>query len=132
MGDIEITKTKNWVFKMLSQYKKPITLILLGLISFIILVIAFNSYGKDYVVEIINSLVNNQIETINNNLKTELKTRDDAIQDLQKRLSDSEKTYINLKKRVGNVEIKIEERKPPATSAELRDRLNKLNLKPVN
>jgi hypothetical protein len=122
----------TWTFNFLSQYKKPLFLIVLGIVSIILLVISFNSYGKDYVVEIINDLVKTQIRTIEDTFAAEIKTRDDQLQNLQKRLSLSEKTYSDLRKRVGDIEIEIKNRKPPVTTSELRDRLDKLDLKPVN
>ncbi|HQM07697.1 MAG TPA: hypothetical protein PLR97_07880, partial [Bacilli bacterium] len=94
--------------------------------------LAFNSFGKNYVVEIINDLVKQQVEVIEQNYLQSMQARDEQIQNLQKRLSASEKTYNDLKKRVGNVEKRIEERKPPATAVELKDRLNQLGYPPVN
>jgi predicted PurR-regulated permease PerM len=125
-------KSKTWISNIISQYKKPLFLIVLGVVSIILLVIAFNSYGKDYVVKIINNLVENQTQTIQDNFNAEIKTRDNQLQNLQKRLSASEKTTADIKKRLGDVEIDIKNRKAPATSAELRDRSNKLGYKPVN
>jgi len=128
----ENSSKKSLFFIILNQYKKPIIIVTIGLISIICIVFAFKSYGKDYVTEIIRDLVNKQIELIEQKYLDEMKIRDDQINNLQNRLSASEKTYTNLKKRVGDVENKIKERKPPATSGELRDRFNQLDYKPVN
>jgi uncharacterized protein YlxW (UPF0749 family) len=125
-------KQKNWFMILLDYYKKPLILIIVGFISIVCIVLAFNSFGKSYVVEIINDLVKQQIETIEQNYLQSMQARDEQIQNLQKRLSASEKTYNDLKKRVGNVEKRIEERKPPATAVELKDRLNQLGYTPVN
>ena len=125
-------KQKNWFMILLDYYKKPLILIIVGFISIVCIVLAFNSFGKSYVVEIINDLVKQQIETIEQNYLQSMQARDEHIQNLQKRLSASEKTYNDLKKRVGNVEKRIEERKPPATAVELKDRLNQLGYPPVN
>ena len=128
----DTTKKKSWFLSILNQYKKPLFLILLGIVSVVLLVYAFNSYGKDYVTEIINNLVKSQMETIDQNYQTQLKIRDDQLQNLQRRLSASEKISADIKKRVNDVEIKIKERKAPVTSSELRDRSNALGFKPVN
>jgi hypothetical protein len=125
-------KQKNWFMILLDYYKKPLILIIVGFISIVCIVLAFNSFGKSYVVEIINDLVKQQIETIEQNYLQSMQARDEQIQNLQKRLLASEKTYNDLKKRVGNVEKRIEERKPPATAVELKDRLNQLGYTPVN
>ena len=129
--ELNIDKIKEQSLSILSQYKKPLFIISLGVVSIILLVIAFNSYGKDYVVEIINNFVKEQMEIIDSNYAEQLKTRDNQIQNLQKRLTDSEKTYTDLKKRVGDVEINISNRKVPTTPTELRDRFDKLSYKPV-
>lgn len=126
------TEAKSWILNFLSQNKKLLIWILVGIVSVIFLVMAFRSYGKDYVTEIIDSMVKKQVEMIDKNYTTEMKTRDAQLQNFQKRLSASEKISATLKKRVGDVEIKIKDRKPPATSGELRDRSNKLGFKPVN
>lgn len=128
----DTTKKKSWFLSILNQYKKPLFLILLGIVSIVLLVYAFNSCGKDYVTEIINNLVKSQMETIDQNYNTQLKIRDDQLQNLQRRLSASEKISADIKKRVNDVEIKIQERKAPVTSSELRDRSNALGFKPVN
>jgi hypothetical protein len=60
-------ESKSWVLRILNQYKKPLFLILLGIVSVVLLVYAFNSYGKDYVTEIINNLVKSQMKTIDQN-----------------------------------------------------------------
>ena len=125
-------ESKSWVLRILNQYKKPLFLILLGIVSVVLLVYAFNSYGKDYVTEIINNLVKSQMETIDQNYNNQLKIRDDQLQNLQRRLSASEKISADIKKRVNDVEIKIKERKAPVTSSELRDRSSALGFKPVN
>ncbi len=125
-------ESKILVLSILNQYKKPLFLILLGIVSVVLLVYAFNSYGKDYVTEIINNLVKSQMETIDQNYNAQLKIRDDQLQNLQRRLSVSEKISADIKKRVNDVEIKIKERKAPVTSSELRDRSNQLGFKPVN
>lgn len=125
-------ESKKWFLKILSRYKKPLFLILLGIVSIILLVFAFKSYGKDYVTEIINGFVKQQIELINKNYEEQLKTRDDQIQNLQTRISVSERKYVDIKKRVDDVEIKIKGNKPPVTSDELRTRFNGLGFKPVN
>lgn len=126
------TESKNWFLSILKQYKKPILLILLAIVSVILLVISFNSYGKDYVTEIINNLVKSQMEAIDQNYNNQMQIRDDQLQNLQKRLSASEKISADIKKRVNDVEIKIKERKAPVTSSELRDRSTQLGFKPVN
>jgi exopolysaccharide biosynthesis protein len=125
-------ESKSWFLSILNQYKKPLFLILLGIVSVVLLVYAFNSYGKDYVTEIINNLVKSQMETIDQNYNNQLKIRDDQLQNLQRRLSASEKISADIKKRVNDVEIKIKERKAPVTSSELRDRSSALGFKPVN
>lgn len=125
-------KQKSWFVILLGAYKKPLLIIGIGVVCVVCLGLAFNSFGKNYVVEIINDLVKQQVEVIEQNYLQSMQARDEQIQNLQKRLSNSEKTYANLKKRVGDVETKIKERKPPATSGELRDRFNQLDYKPVN
>jgi len=117
---------------IINQYKKPLFLIGVGIISIVLLVWAFNSYGKDYVTEIISDLVKSQMETIEQNYTNEMKTRDAQILNFQKRLSASEKISADIKKRLGDVEINIKNRKAPVTSGELRDRSNQLGFKPVN
>ena len=133
MGTNEIKEeSKDWFLRILGKYKKPIFLILLGVVSVVLLVMAFNSYGKDYVTEIINNLVKSQMETIDQNYETQMKNLEDQNKNIQKRLSASEKISADIKKRVNDVEIKIRERKAPVTSSELRDRSNALGFKPVN
>jgi len=128
----EKAESKSWVLGILKQYKNLLFLILLGIISVGLLVYAFNSSGKDYVTEIINNLVKSQMETIDQNYNAQLKIRDDQLQNLQRRLSASEKISADMKKRVNDVEIKIKERKAPVTSSDLRDRSNALGFKPIN
>ena len=125
-------KQKSWFVILLGAYKKPLLIIGIGVVCVVCLGLAFNSFGKNYVVEIINDLVKQQGEIIEQNYLQSMQARDEQIQNLQKRLSASEKTYNDLKKRVGNVEKRIEERKPPATAVELKDRLNQLGYPPVN
>ena len=125
-------KQKSWFVILLGAYKKPLLIIGIGVVCVVCLSLAFNSFGKNYVVEIINDLVKQQVEVIEQNYLQSMQARDEQIQNLQKRLSASEKTYNDLKKRVGNVEKRIEERKPPATAVELKDRLNQLGYPPVN
>ena len=125
-------KQKSWLYSLFELNKKPILIVIVGIVSLVCLVLAFNSFGKSYVVEIINDLVKQQVEVIEQNYLQSMQARDEQIQNLQKRLSASEKTYNDLKKRVGNVEKRIEERKPPATAVELKDRLNQLGYSPVN
>lgn len=125
-------KQKSWFMILFDEYKKPLLIVVVGGVCIICLVLAFNSFGKNYVVEIINNLVKQQIEVIEQNYLQSMQARDEQIQNLQKRLSVSEKTYNDLKKRVGNVEKRIEERTPPATAVELKDRLNQLGYSPVN
>ena len=125
-------ESKKWFLKILSRYKKPLFLILLGIVSIVLLVFAFNSYGKNYVTKLINGFVEQQVKLIDKNYIEQLKTRDDQIQNLQTRISVSEKKYVDINKRVNDVEIKIKGNKPPATSVELRTRFNDLGFKPVN
>jgi len=127
-----IEKQKRWFVILWEEYKKPLTMIAIGVICIICLILAFSSFGKNYVVEIINDLVKQQVETIEQNYLQNMQVRDEQIQNLQKKLSASEKTYNDLKKRVGNVEKRIKERKLPATAVELKDRLNQLGYPPVN
>jgi hypothetical protein len=117
---------------ILLEYKKPIFLILIGIGSIIALIISFNSYGKDYITVIISDLVKNQIEVIDKQYTEELKSRDTQIKNLHSRLSTSEKTYADIKKRVEDVATRINERKAPETSKDLRDRFNNLGYKSVN
>lgn len=123
---------KSWFLSILKQYKRPLFLILLGIISVVLLVYVFNSIGKNYITEIINNLIKSQTEVIDQNYKAQLKIRDNQLQNLQRRLSASEKISADIKKRVNDVEIKIKERKAPATSDELRNRSSALGFKPVN
>jgi uncharacterized protein YlxW (UPF0749 family) len=127
-----LEKQKSWFVILLGEYKKPLSIIIIGIVCVICLVLAFNSFGKNYVTEIINDLIKQQVELIEQNYLQSMEARDKQVQELQKRLLTSEKTYNDLKKRVGNVEKRIEERKPPATAAELKDRLNQLGYPPVN
>jgi hypothetical protein len=126
------TPSKDLFLMILNQYKKPVIIFVIGLVSIFCIIFAFNSFGKDYVTEIIQDLVKGHMKLIEEQYAEEMKVRDAQINNLQNRLSNSEKTYANLKKRVGDVETKIKERKPPATSGELRDRFNQLDYKPVN
>lgn len=125
-----VEEQKSWFLLMLKRYKKPLLIVLIGVMIFIFFIAA--SSGKSYVVEIIHNLVKQQVEIIEQNYVDSLKEKDIQIQDLQERLSASEQEYNNLKKRVGNVEKRIVERKQPATTGELRDRLNQLGYSPVN
>ena len=131
MEDIK-EESKDWFLKILRQYNEPLFLILLGIVSIVLLVFAFNSYGKNYVTKLINGFVEQQVKLIDKNYIEQLKTRDDQIQNLQTRISVSEKKYVDINKRVNDVEIKIKGNKPPATSVELRTRFNDLGFKPVN
>lgn len=131
-SDVIKSKFKNWFLEILLRYKKPIFIVFLIILSFILLIYAFNSYGKNYVVDIINTLIKSQIEMIDQNYNTQIKIRDDQIRDLQERISASEKISANIKKRVNDVELRIKERKEPVTSNELRDRSTALGFKPVN
>ncbi len=124
--------SKNWFTTLLSQYKKPLLLIFTGMIIIIILAITINGYSKNYVTKMIRDLVNQQIKQIEQNYLQEMQARDAQIENLQEKLRISERTYNDLKKRVGNVETKIKERKAPATVDELRNRLNQLGYTPVN
>jgi len=124
--------SKNWFTTLLSQYKKPLLLIFTGMIIIIILAITINGYSKNYVTKMIRDLVNQQIKQIEQNYLQEMQARDAQIENLQEKLRISERTYNDLKKRVGNVETKIKERKAPATADELRNRLNQLGYTPVN
>jgi len=122
----------SWISESLNQYKKPLILIFIAIFSILALTIAFKSYGKDYVTEIINNLVKEQVKIIDTRYAEEIKARADQIQILQNKLLDSEKIYTDLKKRVGNVEQKIKDRKLPVSGVDLRDRFNQLDYKPVN
>jgi hypothetical protein len=126
------TKTKNWILGMLNQYKKPLILILVAIVSVFLLSYGYKSYGKDYVTGIINSFVEDQIKIIDERYATDLALRENQIIEINKRLAASEKRYSDIKKRVDDVEIKIRTNKPPVTSSELRDRSNSLGYKPVN
>ena len=122
----------SWISELSNQYKKPLILIFIGIFSIMALIMAFKSYGKDYVTEIINNLVKEQVKIIDTRYAEEIKARADQIQILQNKLLDSEKIYTDLKKRVGNVEQKIKDRKLPVSGVDLRDRFNQLDYKPVN
>jgi len=124
--------SKKWFTTLLNKYKKPLLLIFTGMIIIIILAITINGYGKNYVTKIIRDLVDQQIKQIEQNYLQEMQVRDAQIENLQEKLRISERTYNDLKKRVGNVETKIKERKAPATADELRNRLNQLGYTPVN
>ena len=125
-------KSSSFISNFLSQFKIPIILITIGLISIICLVYAFNSFGKNYVVGIIQDLVKQESALIDKNYKDQMKIKDDQIKEIQNKLSVSEQLTDDLKKRVGNVENKIKNRKPPVTSTELRDRFNSIGYKPTN
>ena len=129
----EVKETsKTWFLNILSKYKKPLSLIFIGVISVIVIVLAFNSYGKDYVTGIINDLIAKQFEAIDMNYKVEMEKRDNQIKELQDKLLTSEQTYANIKKRVKDVETKVGERKAPTNPTDLRNRFNQLDFKPVN
>jgi len=128
----ETTTSKSWFTALLNQYKKPLLLFFTGAIIVTGLVIAVSGYSKNYVTKIIRDLVDQQVKQIDQNYLREMQARDAQIEELQEKLKTSERTYNDLKKRVGNVETKIKERKIPATAGELRDRLNQLGYTPVN
>ena len=48
-------------FNFISTYKKPIILISIGVISIILLVFGFKSYGKDYVTKMIDTMIQQQM-----------------------------------------------------------------------
>ncbi len=123
---------KSFLLLLLNQYKIPIAIIGTGLIIVLCMIFAFNSFGKDYVSKIIEDLIQSQIKTIEERYTQELKIRDQQITELQNRIANSEKTYNNLKKRVGDVETRIKERKVPTSSTEIRDRFNNLGFPPIN
>ena len=77
-------KQKSWFVILLGAYG-------IGVVCVVCLGLAFNSFGKNYVVEIINDLVKQQVEVIEQNYLQSMQARDEQIQNLQKRLSASEK-----------------------------------------
>src|ERR1035437_3970131 len=92
-------ESKNWFLKNLNQYKKPIILVLVGIASIFLIIYGFSS-GKDYVTGIINNMVNLQMKTIDENYTSQLKLRDEQLQNIQRQLSTSEKLSLDIKKRV--------------------------------
>jgi len=114
---------------LLKSYKKPILIIIFIIIcSFLF----FSFFGKNYVIGIIDNMVKQQLLSIEQSYNNNIQIRDEQIQELQKQLSASEKTYNDLRRRIGNVEKRIEDRKPPVTTIELKDRLNQLGYSPTN
>ena len=125
-------KIPDSIKNLLIKYKTPIAVVVVGILSVVCLVIAFNSFGKNYVSEIIDDLVQNQIQKIEKNYKDELEKRDIMIKDLNSRITKSEQTFNKLNKRVDNVEKRIKNRKPPVNSGDLRDRFNNAGYPPTN
>ncbi|MCK9439442.1 MAG: hypothetical protein WC188_04505 [Candidatus Caldatribacteriota bacterium] len=113
-------------------YKVPILLIILGIVSIIFVISSFNLYGKDYVTEIIQEFVQKEVKQIQEEYQNQIKLKDEQIQELTNKLSESEELYFALTKRVKNVESKIQTRKQPQTTIELRNRFIQLGYKPTN
>jgi len=112
--------------------KYKLIFIALGIIACVICFsLVFNSYGKSYVVGIINNLIKQQVEEIEKNYTQNIEARDKQIQDLQTRLTTYEQSYNNLRRRIINVEERLKNRKPPATTDELINRLDQLGYPPI-
>lgn len=114
----------------------PLIPYIIGTIVFLVIIgglgWAILNPGKDYVTKMIGEMVKQQHDIIIQNDKNEIDALKTQVSEVRQQNNVLDKQYATLKKQVGALKNDIANNKPPKTSQERTDRLNKLGLHPIN